>query len=104
VRDRASPTDDLAALSPGVAESPSFAELARKVLAADARRTKDPDADGLALLRAMLPTITGDRLWRVEYERFVDAVAYGPDADRIAFDHAVGRCRELVERVLSAAP
>ena len=109
IRDRSSERDDptivrhihdLAALSTRVAGSSSFAELARKVLAADARRTKDPDADGLALLRAMLPTITGDRLWRIEYERFVDAVAYGPDADRIGFDQAISRCTALVRRIL----
>lgn len=109
IRDRSSEKDDptivrhihdLAALSQSVSESPSFAELARRILAKDARRTGDPDADGLALLRTMLPTITGDPLWRVEYERFVDAVAYGPDADRIAFDQATSRCALLVGRIL----
>lgn len=109
VRDRASERDDpmivrhihdLAALSAKVGESVSFAALTRRVLAADARRTKDPDAEGLALLRAMLPTITADPLWRVEYERFVNAVAYGPDADRIPFDQAISRCAGLVGRVL----
>lgn len=109
VRNRSSDKDDptivrhihdLAALSASVGESASLGELARGILAADARRTGDPDADGLALLRAMLPTITGDPLWRIEYEQFVDAVAYGPDADRIPFGQAMRRCTTLVGRVL----
>jgi hypothetical protein len=113
VRDRSSDKDDptivrhihdLAALAARASESSSFAELARKVLATDARRTGDPDADGLALLRAVLPTITGDRLWRIEYERFVDAVAYGPDADRIGFDPAIDRCAVLVRRFSTGSP
>lgn len=109
VRDRSSDKDDpaivrhihdLAALSESVSGSPSFAVLARRILATDARRTGNPDADGLALLRAMLPTITRDPLWRVEYEQFVSAVAYGPDAERIAFGQATSRCTALVAQVL----
>lgn len=111
VRDRSSEKDDptivrhihdLAALSESVSESRSFAELARGILKTDARRTGNPDADGIALLRAMLTTITGDPLWRIEYERFVGAMAYGPDVDRIAFDQATSRCAALAARILDS--
>ncbi|TXL69142.1 nucleotidyl transferase AbiEii/AbiGii toxin family protein [Vineibacter terrae] len=111
VRDRAAETDDpsivrhihdLAALAASAQESTRFGPLARSVLAADARRTKRPDADGLALLRAMLPTIAADRLWQVEYERFVEAVAFGADAERITFEQAMAACATLAEQVLSS--
>jgi len=111
VRDRKSSKDDpsivrhihdLAALAPVVEGSATFAPLARNVLAQDAGRTKIAGADGLALLRAMLPAITGDPQWRDEYERFVEAVSFGPDADRIGFDNAIAACGSLVSRVLAS--
>ncbi len=110
VRDRASATDDpsivrhlhdLAALAPLVTGTDTFPPLARRILDADARRTKDPDATGLALLRAMLPRLADDPLWRAEYDRFVRAVSFGPDAERIGFDQALEACAGLVAGVLA---
>ncbi len=111
VRDRSAKTDDplivrhlhdLAALASHVGEVAAFAPLAREILADDAPRTKDPNAEGLALLRAMLPRIAADPLWRVEYERFVQGMSYGLHADRIGFDRALEVCASLVDRVLAA--
>lgn len=109
-RDRTSETDDpsivrhlhdLAALAPRAEASPTFVPLAHKLLQIDARRTGDQAADGIALLRAMLPTIVGDPLWRQEYEEFVGAVSFGPATDRVAFDRAVTVCEALVAKVLA---
>lgn len=109
-RDRTSTTDDpsivrhlhdLAALAPRAGASPLFVPLARKLLQIDARRTGDQAADGFALLRAMLPTIVGDPLWRQEYEEFVGAVSFGSATDRVGFDQAVAACEALVARVLA---
>lgn len=110
-RDRSSGTDDpsivrhlhdLAALAPTVGGSPLLRPLARQILEADAKRAGDAAADGLSLLQAMLPKVVGDPLWRREYEDFVIAVSFGPDADRISFDRAVAECEGLVARVLAA--
>jgi hypothetical protein len=109
VRDRNSATDDpsiirhlhdLAALAPAAGSNMSFAPLARRLLEIDAKRTGDKNAAGLALLQAMLPTITGDLLWLQEYEEFVGAVSFGPVTDRISFDQAIAACEELVAKVL----
>jgi hypothetical protein len=109
MRDRNAATDDptivrhlhdLAALTPQVLERATFAPLAREVLQVDARRTNKPGAEGLALLRAMLPKILSDRLWRREYEEFVGAVSFGPDNDRISFEQAARACGKLVSKVL----
>jgi hypothetical protein len=111
VRDRTSTRDDpsvvrhihdLAALAATVEGNAAFAPLARRVLAQDAARTKIAGADGLALLRAMLPAITGDSQWRDEYDVFVQAVSFGPDADRIGFDDAIAACGRLVSRLIAS--
>jgi hypothetical protein len=110
-RDRKSETDDpsvvrhlhdLAALAPMVGENLTLGPLARELLQIDARRTGDGDTDGLALLRAMLPKIVSDPIWRKEYEEFVGAVSFGPDDGRISFDQAVAACEGLVAKVLAA--
>jgi hypothetical protein len=112
VRDRKAKTDDpaivrhlhdLAALAPTTGASPLFGPLAHKLLEIDARRTGAKNADGRALLEAMLPTITGDPLWRKEYEAFVGAVSFGPEAGRISFDQAIAACETLVGKTLEAA-
>ena len=109
VRDRKAETDDpsivrhlhdLAALAPTVGTSPTFGPLARKLLEIDARRTGNKDADGLTLLRAMLPTIVEDQLWRKEYEEFVGAVSFGSATDRISYEQAIEACEQLVKKVL----
>ena len=109
-RDRSAATDDpsivrhlhdLAALAPGVAPSPAFGPLARKILEIDARRTGDRDADGLSLLRGILPAVAADPLWRKEYDEFVGAVSFGPAADRLSFDRAMTACEGLVARVVA---
>lgn len=106
VRDRANPKDDpavvrhlhdLAALAPQFGQVPELRPLVQRLLQADAKRAKAPD--GIAMLRAMLPAITGDPLWRKEYEEFVSAVSFGPDADRISYDQAIAACETLVEKV-----
>lgn len=109
-RNRTSETDDpsivrhlhdLAALAPRAEASPMFVPLAHKLLQIDARRTGDQAADGFALLRAMLPTIVGDPLWRQEYDEFVGAVSFGSATDRVSFDRAVTACEALVAKVLT---
>jgi hypothetical protein len=80
----------------------AFAALAGALLDIDARRSGDAAITGRALLEAMLPRITGDPLWRDEYEQFVSAVAFGTDAERIAFGDAVALCERMVQAVLSA--
>lgn len=111
VRDRTSTRDDpsvvrhihdLAALAATVEGNAAFAPLARRVLAQDAARTKIAGADGLALLRTMLPATTGDSQWRDEYDVFVQAVSFGPDADRIGFDDAIAACGRLVSRLIAS--
>jgi len=94
---------DLAALAPTVGTSPILGSLARKLLEIDARRTGIEDAEGLALLYSMLPTITADRLWQKEYEEFVGAVSFGPATDRISYEQAIAACRALVKTVLETA-
>jgi hypothetical protein len=110
-RDRASPKDDptivrhlhdLAALAAQIANSSDFVAAARTVLEDDAKRAKDTTMTGESLLRAMLPTISGDPLWRDEYERFVGRFSYAVDDELITFDRAVEACEILVARVLGA--
>lgn len=74
--------------------------LLSRALHSDAARAGRGRAEGQSLLRAMLPTIEGDTLWRREYEQFVSAVCFGSDAERISFDQALAGCRELVTIVL----
>jgi hypothetical protein len=93
---------DLAALASVALRSPEFPALSRMLLATDATRVKPPGADGLTLLRAMLPTIAEDAQWRAEYEMFVQGVSFGPDAGRIGFDAAMAACGELVSRVIAS--
>lgn len=109
-RDRNSETDDpsivrhlhdLAALAPTVEQSHKLGPLARELLQIDARRAGNDNADGLALLAAMLPKIEDDPLWKAEYQQFVGAVSFGPDAERIAYDDAIAACARLVEAVLA---
>jgi len=111
-RDRTSQTDDptivrhlhdLAALVPKVGASAELGTLARRILAIDSRRTGVAGAEGLELLRSMLPNITGDPLWRREYEEFVGAVSFGPATDRISYERAVAACETLVKVVLKVA-
>ncbi len=108
-RDRTSPKDDptivrhlhdLAALAGQVADSADFVALARTVLEDDAKRAKDANMTGAALLRAMLPTITRDPLWRDEYEHFVGRFSYAADDELITFDRAIEACARLVNQVL----
>lgn len=108
-RDRNSPKDDptivrhlhdLAALAPQIADSADFVIAARTVLEEDAKRAKDATMTGEALLRAMLSTISGDPLWRVEYEQFVERVSYATGDELITFDRATGACGRIVERIL----
>lgn len=108
-RDRMSATDDpsivrhlhdLAALAATVRQSTALSALASGLLHNDAARAGRGRAEGQSLLRAMLPTIEGDTLWRREYEQFVSAVCFGSDAERISFDQALAGCRELVTIVL----
>lgn len=111
-RDRSAASDDpsivrhlhdLAAMAATVSESDDFPPLARRLIAADARRSGDVHATGPHLLREMLPTIQGDPLWRRDYEQFVGAVSFGTDAERISFDQAVATCNRLVETLLEGS-
>lgn len=108
-RDRKSASDDpsiirhlhdLAALAPSARSNPAFAPLAGRLLEIDSKRTGDRSVDGVGLLSAMLPAITGDPLWRREYEEFVGAVSFGSATDRISFDQAIAACEGLVSRIL----
>lgn len=110
-RDRTSPKDDptivrhlhdLAALAAQIANSADFVAAARTVLEDDAKRAKDAAMTGEALLRAMLPTISGDPLWRVEYEQFVERVSYATNDPALSFDRAMGACEKLVQVVLNS--
>jgi predicted nucleotidyltransferase component of viral defense system len=109
IRDRASKDDDptivrhihdLAALVETAGKDAQIVDLARTILTKDAVRAGSTNADGVELLRRMLPTITDDPVWRTEYEQFVQSMAFGPDAERIEFDEAIAKCEHLVERVL----
>lgn len=109
VRDRASKDDDpsvvrhlhdLAALEAVIRGNREMSALARELLHTDARRTGKQDADGLALLRDMLPALVNDPLWRSEYEEYVSNVSFGRDDDRVAFDHAIAACQRLVAFIL----
>lgn len=92
---------DLAALAPTVGATADFVALARQLLEADAKRSRDASRDGPTLLRDMLPTIKGDPLWKAEYEQYVSAVSFGPDADRISYDAAIAACEEMVAAILA---
>lgn len=107
-RDRSSKTDDpsmirhlhdLAALASPDVTNAQLEALALSIVDADASRS-GKSLDGRGLLEAMLPAITGDPVWRQEYEQFVGAVSFGPEAGRIGFDAAVKAVSGLVERVL----
>lgn len=107
VRDRDDPDDDpavirhlhdLAALMPLVEMDKRLRPLARTILEADAKRTKQKDT-GVSLLRAMLPKITDDPLWQQEYDQFVGAVSYGSEDQRIFFDQAIEACRKLAAAI-----
>lgn len=109
VRDRSRPADDptvvrhlhdLAVLEPIASSSDAFIELARRTLKVDALRAKIAGLDAMVMLTAMLPKISGDPEWRAEYARFVRNVAYGPDAERIAFERALTSCERLVKAVV----
>lgn len=107
-RDRSDPKDDptivrhlhdLALLKAQVDGNPAFADLAILNLEADASRAKTPGMAGMILVRAMLPRIGSDKLWREEYERFVAQVSYAPAGEEMTFDAAVEACRGLVDFV-----
>lgn len=107
-RDRRSAADDptlirhlhdLAALAPLVRSNLAFAPLVRRLLEKDSKRAGNKSADGAGLLLDMLPTITGDPLWRREYEEFVGAVSFGPATDRTSFDQAIAACERLVANI-----
>ncbi len=109
IRDRRSPGDDptivrhisdLAALAGLADEDNEFKPLVCDVLQQDLTRTKGSALDVTTVLRAMVPTITSDPLWREEYDRFVAQVSYGRADEVIDFDTAVAACQRLVERVL----
>ena len=90
---------DLAALMPLVETDKRLQPLARTILEADVKRTKQKGIAGVTLLRAMLPKITDDPLWRQEYDQFVGAVSYGSDDQRISFDQAIEACRKLAATI-----
>lgn len=90
---------DLAALVPLVQEHPELKALALSIAEADAARA-GRGMGGRQLLSNMLPTIAEDTAWRHEYEQFVGAVSFGPQAGRIGFDAAIHACRGLVGRLL----
>lgn len=107
-RDRSDPKDDptivrhlhdLALLKAQADGNPAFADLAILNLEADASRAKTPGMTGMVLVRAMLPRIGPDKLWREEYERFVAQVSYAPAGEEMTFDGAVEVCQRLVDFV-----
>lgn len=55
---------------------------------------------GDVFLRAMLPTISGDRLWRVEYEQFVESVSYATSDAALSFNRAIETYQLLVAQFL----
>lgn len=112
VRDRTAPDDDpsvvrhlhdLAALKTLVHDKEELPSLALALLQTDARRTGRRDTDGVTLLRAMLPALESDPLWRNEYEEYVRNVSFGRDDGRISFDQAIAACGELVTCILQSA-
>lgn len=90
---------DLAALVPLVHGHPELKALALSIAEADASRA-GRGMGGRQLLANMLPAIIEDKAWRQEYQQFVGAVSFGPEAGRIGFDAAIDACRELVEDLL----
>ena len=108
VRDRSDPAKDepevvrhlhdLAALAPRYGGVPDLQPLTLRLLDIDAKRGRMED--GRKMLGAMLPKIMGDPEWKKEYERYVSAVSFGPDADRISYEKAVAACEDLVRKIL----
>lgn len=43
--------------------------------------------------------IASDKLWRQEYERFVQLVSYAPAGEELTFDGSVEACQALVDFV-----
>lgn len=116
VRDRAAPNDDptivrhlhdLAALESVIGEAPDeFIKIAKDSLLQDRSRrggeaiSSLPDADRLG---NALEKIKQDALYRDEYERFVMAMSYADDAERIHFNDAYAALARIVSLYLNQA-
>lgn len=94
---------DLAALATTAHNADEFPSLTHRLLNIDAKRAGKTDADGVALLRAVLPSIENDPLWKEEYEQFVSAVSFGPDAERISYETAMNALKQITKSVLAEA-
>ena len=105
-RDRADPEDDptiirhlhdLAALETHVVPSPEFKRLVEEAATADSKRGGGvAPADLATRFAAMLERLTGDKLWRQEYETYVDQVSFAPESERIVFEAAIDACRRIL--------
>lgn len=105
-RNRSDPDDDptiirhlhdLAALETHITPSAAFKALVEQIAAADAGRGgRVAPADPAKRFAAMLERLTGDKLWRQEYETYVDQVSFAPEVERVGFDAAIDACQRIL--------